>query len=138
MRMLIFQLNYLAILVSAILYLGIAALWYSPLVLGRTWMKENRFNDEELEKKGMLPALGYAFLAAVILSFGLALVIHMANIESWFGGALVGLFASLLISVPAALPVYVFEGRSIRLFIINEGMPVLAMVIMGAVTGGWK
>lgn len=136
--MVFFELNYPAIFVSALLYLGIAALWYSPLVLGRTWMQANRFSDDDLEKRGMFPAIAYALVAAIVLSLGLALLIHLAGYHSWFGGALMGLFASLLISVPAALPVYVFEGRSIRLFIVNEGMPVLAMLIMGAVIGGWN
>ncbi len=134
----LFQLNYAAILVSAILYLGIAALWYSPLAFGRTWMQANRFSDDDLESRGMLPAIAYAFLAALVLSIGLAVLIHLAGYHSWFGGALIGLFASVLISVPAALPVYVFEGRSIRLFIVNEGMPIVAMLIIGAVIGGWN
>ncbi|MFQ5348629.1 MAG: DUF1761 domain-containing protein [Rhodothalassiaceae bacterium] len=49
-----------------------------------------------------------------------------------------GFIAGALISAPAALPVYVFENRSLRLFLINEGMPVVALVIMGAVIGGWR
>ncbi|GAK32906.1 hypothetical protein AQ1_00781 [alpha proteobacterium Q-1] len=136
--MILFQLNYPAIAIAAIIYMGVAAMWYSPLALGRRWMDENRFGAEDIEQRGMFPALLYAFLAALILALGLALLAHLLGITHWFMGALMGLFVSLMISVPAALPVYVFENRSIRLFAINEGMPVLAMMIMGAVIVGWK
>ncbi|GEQ96710.1 hypothetical protein JCM17844_03470 [Iodidimonas gelatinilytica] len=136
--MILFQLNYLAIVIAAIVYLGMAGLWYSPLAFGKSWAQENRFKPDELEDRSMLPALGYAFLAAIVLAFGLALLSKWAGVDNWFTGALMGLFISLMISVPAALPVYVFENRSMRLFTINEGMPVVAMVIMGAVIGGWK
>jgi len=136
--MILFELNYLPILVSAIIYMGVAALWYSPLMFGRAWMEENRVREEDLKRRGMLPGLGFAVLAAIVLGFGLALLQHMAGVTNWFTGALIGGFAALLISAPAALPVYVFENRSMRLFFLNEGMPVAALIIMGAVIGGWR
>lgn len=136
--MIIFELRYFAIIIAAIIYMGVAALWYSPLMFSRLWMEENDFAREDIERRGMFPALGYAFLAALVLALGLAVLIHILRMESWFGGAVAGLFAGLLISAPAALPVYVFENRSMKLYIVNEGMPVLALFIMGAVIGGWK
>lgn len=136
--MILFDLNYIAILVSAIIYMGVAALWYSPLMFGRTWMEENRILGDGLENRAMFPNLLYAFGAAIVLSLGLSVLIHIAGMTNWFTGALMGAFAGLLISGPSALPVYVFENRSMRLFMVNEGMPVAALIIMGAVIGGWR
>jgi len=136
--MTLFGLNILAILVSAVIYMGVAALWYSPLMFGRRWMEENRFRQEDIEKRGMMPALGFAMLAAIVLATGLALLIRISGMTNWFTGALMGAFAGLLISAPAALPVYVFENRSMRLFLLNEGMPASALIVMGAVLGGWR
>jgi len=136
--MLIFQINYLAVIAAAVIYMGVAALWYSPLMFGRSWMRENKLDEETLEQRGMFPALAYAFIAALVLAFGIAMLIALTGRESWFGGALIGLFAGVLISAPAALPVYVFENRSLHLYALNEGMPVIAFAIMGAVIGGWQ
>ncbi len=33
---------------------------------------------------------------------------------------------------------YVFEGRSMQIFAINAGYPLVGMLMMGAVVGGWK
>lgn len=136
--MILFEINYLALLVAAVIYMGVAALWYSPLMFGRRWMEENRLNEAQLEARGMFPAIIYAFVAAIVLSLGLAVLIRIAGMTNWLTGGLMGLFAGLLISGPAALPVYVFENRSLKLFTINEGMPVAALFIMGAVIGGWQ
>lgn len=136
--MILLEINYFAALVAAIIYLGIAALWYSPLLFSHLWLEENRITAGEVERGSRLPAIGYAALAAFVLAIGLAVLIRMADVTNGFAGALIGLFAGALISAPAALPVYVFENRSLRLFLINEGMPVVALVIMGAVIGGWR
>lgn len=136
--MILFKLNYIAIFICALIYMGVGALWYSPLMFGKTWMQANRFGEEDLQNKGMFPDLGFAFVAALVLSVGLAILIRMAGMDGWFSGAIMGLFAGILISAPAALPVYVFENRPLKLYVINEGMPVFALLVMGAVIGGWK
>ena len=33
---------------------------------------------------------------------------------------------------------YVFEARSLQIFVINAGYPFVGMVIMGVVLGAWK
>ncbi len=136
--MILFEINYFAVFVAAIIYLGVAALWYSPLLFSHAWLEENRMPASEMERRARLAAMGYAGLAAIVLALGLALLIRIAGVTNGVMGALTGLFAGALLSAPAALPVYVFENRSLRLFLINEGMPVVALVIMGAVIGGWR
>jgi len=136
--MILFKLNYLPIVVSALIYLGVAALWYSPILFGRTWMAENGVRESDLKRRGMLPGFLFAVLASLVLALGLALLLHMADIANWFTGALLGGFLALLISAPAALPIYVFENRSMKLFFLNEGMPVAALLVMGAVIAGWQ
>ncbi len=136
--MILFEINYFAVFVAAIIYLGVAALWYSPLLFSHVWLEENRMPASEMERRARLAAIGYAALAAVVLALGLALLIRIAGVANGVMGALMGLFAGALISAPAALPVYVFENRSLRLFLINEGMPVVALIVMGAVIGGWQ
>ena len=67
--------NYLAVLVSAIVGFGIGALWYSPLLFGKVWMQLMNLSKESLEKakeKGMAKKFAVAFAAMLVMSYILA------------------------------------------------------------------
>jgi len=40
--------NYLAVLVSAVIFFIIGGLWYSPLMFANPWIKAMGFSDEKL------------------------------------------------------------------------------------------
>ncbi len=42
--------NYLAVLVSSVVGMGIGALWYSPLLFGKLWMRWNGMDARQLEE----------------------------------------------------------------------------------------
>jgi hypothetical protein len=33
---------------------------------------------------------------------------------------------------------FVFEGRSLEIFVITAGYPLVGTLLMGAIVGGWK
>ena len=43
------QINYLAVLVAALSTLILGGLWYSPMLLGKVWMRANNFTDADLQ-----------------------------------------------------------------------------------------
>jgi len=55
------QLNYLAIFVAALSTFLIGGLWYSPVVFGKAWMRENGFTEESLKGGNMIKIFGLAF-----------------------------------------------------------------------------
>ena len=64
-----FSMNWLAILVSALIPLIIGAIWYHPKVFGTAWMHATGITEDKI--KSMSPAKAYvaAVLLSVILSF---------------------------------------------------------------------
>ena len=43
--------NYLAVLVCGILAMGLGALWYSPMLLGKMWLVAVDKSEEELKQE---------------------------------------------------------------------------------------
>ena len=68
------ELNYLAILVTAVVIFVIGAIWYSVL-FGRAWTAAHGYTPEQLEGmwSGMARAYGLSFLCYLVLSLVLAL-----------------------------------------------------------------
>jgi len=130
------EINYLAVLVSALAFFAIGSLWYSPLLFAKAWIKELGFENEEPSKSNMVKTFGVSFLLMLVMAFNLAAFI--GNGMGWqFGltaGALTGIgWVALAIGIN-----YLFERKSFRIWLINAGYMAVSFSAMGAIIGAWQ
>ena len=129
------DLNWLAILVAAFVPVVLGALWYSPVLFARPWMRAVGRSAEELTGA----SLGYALSAvgAIVTSYVLARVIRWAEVDDLWNGALVGLLLWLgFVATVVAVQTY-FGGRSRTLWVIDAGYWLASLLVMGAIHGVW-
>lgn len=130
------QLHYPAVIAAAVLSFVIGGLWYSPILFGKVWMREAGISEERARQAKMGMVFGFAALASLVMAFNLAAFIGpKASLQF-------GLFAGFATGfgwVAMALGViYLFEQRSLKLWIINSGYQVVTLTLMGAVIGVWR
>ncbi|MEO8473937.1 MAG: DUF1761 domain-containing protein [Chryseolinea sp.] len=130
------QLNYWAILVSALSTFAIGGLWYSPAVFGKAWMRENGFTEESMKGGNMAKIFGITFLLALIAAVNLAM--FMGPEDKPAMGALWGFLAGFGWLATFVGTHYLFERRSFTLFLINAGYSVVALTVMGTIIAAWK
>ena len=129
------DINYVAVIVAAIVPMVLGALWYSPALFARPWMRAVGRTEDELG--GM--ALGYVVsaVAAVLSSYALARIERWAEVDDLWNGALVGLLAWVgFVAGLLAVTTY-FGGRPRTLWVINAGYQLVSLVVMGAILGVW-
>lgn len=69
--------NFYMYFLTALIPLVIGAVYYSPMLAGNAWMKENNFTEEDLQGGNMVKILGLAYLCGIFISFSLTgIVIH--------------------------------------------------------------
>lgn len=130
------QLNYLAILVSALSTFLIGGLWYSPAAFGKAWMRENGFTEESMKGGNMLKIFGVSFLLAIISAVNLAM--FMGPEDKPAMGALWGFLAGAGWVATFVGMHYLFERKSFTLFLINAGYSIIALTLMGVILAAWK
>ena len=130
------QLNYAAIFVAALSTFLIGGIWYSPAVFGKAWMQENGFTKENMKGRNMAKIFGTAFVLGLIASFNLAFFI--GPVTDVGEGALYGFLTGAGWVATFIGTHYVFENRSMRLFLINAGYSIVALTIMGVILAAWK
>ena len=132
--------NYLTVLVAAILNMAVGALWYSPTLFGKAWMELVGFKPEDAQKRmaGMQRAYSLTFVASFVMAYALARVLWYAKVTTVGGGVLIGLLAWIGFVATTQGANYVFEGKPFRLFTINTGYSLVALVIMGALLAVWR
>jgi hypothetical protein len=135
--MLTFNLNWLAVIVSAAVSMVVGAVWYGPL-FGKRWMREVGFTQEDVERGQTWPLYGIAILNSLCMAFVLANVVAWAGVTRAGGGLLLGAlmwvgFTGLTFAVNHA-----FEGRSLAHWAINAGMHFVSLMIIGIILAVWR
>lgn len=134
------EMNYLAILVAAVLNMVIGALWYSPGLFGRSWMDLVGFRHADVQKRAAGARRPYVitFVGSFVMAYALARVMWYAKVQSAGAGAMMGLLAWLGFVATTHAANYLFEGRPFRLYSINTGYPLVSLVLMGLLLGAWR
>ncbi len=134
------EVNYLAVLVAAILNMVIGALWYSPALFGKSWTALMGLKPEDMQKRmaGAQRAYALTFIGSLLMAYALARVIWYAQAHSLTGGVLIGLLAWIGFVATTHGANYLFEGKSFSLFSLNTGYHLVALIVMGALLAVWR
>ena len=129
--------NYWAVLVCAVLYWLLGALWYA-LLFTKPWMMLE--NMTAAQANSMNPILPYIITLALNLwiAFVLAQVCIWRNANTAGRGAAIGVLLWIGIVGPITFTTYMYEMRPKELFAINEFYPLVGLCMMGAILGAWK
>jgi len=129
------NLNWLAIFVAAVSAFVLGGLWYSNLLFGKRWMKENNLTEEEIAKGNMAKTFGLSFVLALIAAFFLAMFV---GVDAGVFGAVAGFMAGLGWVFTSVGMHYLFEHRSFAHFMINSMYSIVSLTIMGLIIGMWQ
>ncbi|MFN3304625.1 MAG: DUF1761 domain-containing protein [Roseateles sp.] len=128
--------NYLAIAAAALVYFAIGGLWYSPILFAKVWLREAGLSEAQAQQAPLARTFGLSALAALVMAFNLAAFLGAKGTLAFglFAGAATGLgWVAMSLGV-----IYLFEQRSLKLWLINSGYQVVAFTAMGAILGGWR
>lgn len=130
--------NYMAVVIAAVLAMVVGFAWYSKAVFGKRWMKLVGQTDED-QKKGNMPMLfGIMFVGALVEAYILAHFIHYAGAYSLVNGVKTGVWAWLGFVATTSLANTLFEKRSMELYWVNAGYALANLMVMGAVLASMR
>jgi hypothetical protein len=123
------EINWIAVVVAAFGSFLLGGLWYSPVMFGKAWQRETGLTDEQLKKGNMARIFGLSFLLALLAAWNFAN--FLGPRPSIAFGAGVGFSAGLLWVASSFGINYLFERKSLKLFLINGGYHTLQFTIIG-------
>ncbi|RAP73702.1 DUF1761 domain-containing protein [Paenibacillus montanisoli] len=128
------EVNYLAVLIATIVTMVLGFLWYSPVLFGNAWMKQVGLKKEDVSG-GHAGTYALTAFTAIIGAFLLALVLTITGEDPTVSAGLtVGLIVGLMVSAKIGMN-YLFEGRSLLLFLITAGYHLVTFVLTGLIIG---
>jgi len=131
--------NWAAILVAAVVYFLMGAVWYDTHVFGTAWMRGIGKTLEQLHAENANSPLPYilALVSNLVLAYALSWLILRLGALSAARGAWTGAMLWVGFVATSTLTQYAFEMRPRSLFLINTGYALAGMLVMGAILGAW-
>lgn len=156
------EINFIALLVSALVTLVVGFIWYNPKVFGTIWMRENNFTPEQLKSGNMLKIFGLTYLFSLMITMTLmSLTIHQSGAVGMVGGpplidsakpsfaafmadygmayrtfkhgALHGFMSGLFFAFPMIGINGLFERKSWKYILIHAGFWTVCLTFMGGI-----
>jgi len=125
------EINYIAVVVAAVASFILGGLWYSPLLFAKAWQRESGVTEEQMAGANMGMIFGLTLVLSLIAAFVFALFLGPRpsmplGLGAGFSAGLCWVTASLGIN-------YLFERKSLKLFLINGGYHTLQFTVIGLV-----
>jgi hypothetical protein len=125
--------SWLGVIVATLASFAIGSVWYSPVLFSKTWQREANVSDAKAKSANMPLIFGTTFVLQFLAAFVFAMFLGPRP------GLVFGVgagFAAGLFWVAGAFGVsYLFEQRSLKLWLINGGYNVVNFTVFGAILG---
>jgi hypothetical protein len=124
--------NWLAVVVATLAFFAVGAIWYTAL-FGRIWQREVGLSEEQLAGgRNMMLVMGTCF----VLEFIVCLTVgHMFDFlePSDRAKMMITLGLALGVMAPAVGINYLYQRKSLTLFLVDAGHFLAGMAAVGAV-----
>jgi len=125
------EVNYLAVAIAAVASFLLGGLWYSNVLFGKVWQREAGVTDEQLKNGNMAKIFGLSLVLSLIAAWVFALFLGprppvALGLGAGFSAGLCWVAASFGMN-------YLFERRSLKLFLVNGGYHTLQFTVIGLV-----
>lgn len=128
------SINWLSVFVATLSSFVVGALWYGPL-FQKPWMAATGMTKEKGAKGNMALIFGGTFVLNLFVAAGIAVL--LGSTRSLLLGLHTGLFTAFFFVATALGVIYLFEQRSLKLWLINAGYQVVIFTVMGGIIGAW-
>jgi hypothetical protein len=139
------KINFIAVIVATVVNFILAFVWYTPL-FGKAWAIEKGLNPDEkpsssMYMRGIVFMLIGNFLLAWVFAHNIAawtFVPDMANSTPFSNAMMSAIFTFLGFYLPGQLSATVWAKHSWKLFFIETGYQLLALIAAAFILCYWK
>ena len=128
--------NYLAILVAAIVNYGIATIWYA-VIFGKMWQKLTGITDMKPAPMNIVLVLIGSFILSFVLYHSIVFGNAYLKMSGISGGIMGGFFGWLGYIAPVTLSTKLYEKKPWGLWLLDNAFWLISLVVMGIILSVW-
>jgi MFS family permease len=133
------QLNWLAVLVAALVYFMLGAVWYSKALFGSKWAALVGLDMSNPDKKkGMGKMMAGTFILIIVTCIALALFVHRLDLLVITSALKLGLITGIGFATTAVSISFIYESRPTALYFIDCGYHLAGHLIAAIILVLWQ
>lgn len=132
------HLNWLAVLVAAVAYFMLGAIWYSKALFATQWARAVGLKMDDPNKKGLGKMMLTSFILILLTCLGLALLVARLDLTVWMSGLKLGATTGLLFACTAVAISFVYESRPTSLYFIDGGYHLVGHLAAAIILVCWR
>jgi len=132
--------NWLAVVVSALVGFAVSFVWWGPL-FGKQWLKLVGFSQaqaKKMHKQGMGKKIVIAIIAQIIMAWVLAMIISSMGLVGIGQAVLLAFHIWIGFVATVGVGIVLWEGKPWGLFWLNTLGWLVTIVVMAVVLGMWN
>ena len=131
--------NYLAVVVAAVVSYAVGAWWHSPLGFGKQWMRLSGIDMSDMKSMPLTAAQAMSIGAVVTLlvSYVAAHFVLLLGVTTWQAAMQLGFWIWLGFLAPTLANGWLWEGKSLKLFAFNAVYALVNIQILVLILGLW-
>lgn len=127
--------NWLAVVVAAVVNMVVGFLWYGPL-FSRLFLRLVGKREDEVESTPIVYVLG--FVMGFVTTYVLAVIIVSAGVTTWWGGAVTGAVVWIAIGALTSANTIMYEDRKVGLWLLFSSYQLVVLAVAGVLFAVWR
>ena len=128
----------LLLLIVGAIYFVIGALWYSPVLFGKMWMKAVGITTGESDPEhNMTKSMVISYVVCVAQVFVITMVISHLKVQMIIYSAVIGAMIALAFGLLSAVRSHAFAKRNMTQMAIDHGYDIVGSALSAAIITWW-
>ena len=133
------DINWLAVLVAAIVYFMLGAVWYSKALFGTKWAAVVGLDMSDPNKsKAMAKMMAGTFVLILITCMGIAMLVTRMDLSVLPSALKLGLITGICFATTAVSISFIYESRPTALYFIDCGYHLAGHLIAAIILVLWR
>ncbi len=130
----------LPVVVSAIAVFVIGALWYSPALFGKQWVKAHGYTEEKIQqmRAGASRAYAVSFVCYLVMAVAMSILIGRIGVTMLQGGVKLGALIGVGFAATNSLTANMFSEKPLSTWLIDASYQIVYLMVMGAILAVWR
>jgi hypothetical protein len=135
-----FHVNYMAVLVAAIVVFVLGWLWYSPLLFYKPWMRARGLDPAAAMAGAKMPTgkLAIELLRCIVLALIVAYLVAAVGITNWVVAAHFGLLLWIGFPVVLLTGAVIWDNVPVKVAAIHAGDWLVKLLVIPIIVSMWR
>jgi hypothetical protein len=134
------SIHWLPVIVSAVAVFAIGALWYSPALFGKAWVRAHGYTPEKIQAMRASMGRSYAvsFVCYLVMAAAMSVLIGRMDIIYVRGGVKLGALIGVGFAATIGLTANMFSEKPLATYLIDAAYQIVYLMTMAVILVAWR